>query len=78
VQSFDAFLGFLADGTVRIANEEQVIRSALLLALSSGHKMPDCVYLALAEHERVGLFTADLRLTALAEERGVPTTLLTS
>lgn len=78
LQSFDAFLGFLADGSVRIANEEEVVRAALILAVAFGHKLPDCVYLALAEHERVGLFTADHRLAALARERGVPVTLLAS
>lgn len=78
LQSFEVFLGFVADGTVRVANDEDVMRAALLLALSLAHRVPDCAYLALAERERIGLVTADRRLGALAEGRGVPTTVLSS
>jgi predicted nucleic acid-binding protein len=42
------------------------------------HKVADCVYVALAEHEGAALATADRRLASLAEQRGVATTLLSS
>jgi predicted nucleic acid-binding protein len=38
----------------------------------------DCLYLALAEDTGAGLATADLRLSALAQTRQVPTVLISS
>jgi predicted nucleic acid-binding protein len=49
-----------------------------MLALTLRHKVPDCMYLALAERHGAGLCTADRRLAALAEGRGVATFLLPS
>ena len=59
-------------GTIRLADDEQLVAAALLLALELGHKVPDCVYLALAEREGCALATADGRLGRLARGRGVP------
>lgn len=77
-EALDVLMGAVADGTIRLAAEEQFIAAALMLALTLQHKLPDCVYLALAERTGAGLATADRRLAALAEGRGVPTRLLPS
>lgn len=75
-QALDA-LGALrdavADGTIHLAEDEAIIGAALTLALTSGHPVPDCVYLAVAEREGAALATADRRLEALARDRGVST-----
>ena len=70
-QSLDALHQAIADGVIRLVDDERVIASALLLALSLQHKVPDCVYLALAEREGAGIATADDRLARLARSRGV-------
>ncbi len=70
-QSLDALLQAVADGVIRLIDDERVIAQALLLALSLQHKVPDCVYLALAEREGAGIATADDRLARLARSRGV-------
>jgi predicted nucleic acid-binding protein len=56
---------------IRLIEDERVVAQALRLALSLGHKVPDCLYLALAEREGAGLATADARLARLAVSRGV-------
>ena len=76
--SLDVFLRLVDAGTVRVAADEDLMHAALALALLLGHKLPDCVYLALAERQGIGLVTADRRLSALAERRGVSTVLLAS
>jgi predicted nucleic acid-binding protein len=70
-QSLDALLQAIADGVIRLVDDERVIAPALLLAMSLQHKVPDCVYLALAEREGAGIATADDRLARLARSRGV-------
>ena len=70
-QSLDALLQAVADGVIRLVDDERVIAPALLLAMSLRHKVPDCVYLALAEREGAGIATADDRLARLARSRGV-------
>jgi predicted nucleic acid-binding protein len=70
-QSLDALLQAVADGVIRLVDDERVIAPALLLAMSLQHKVPDCVYLALAEREGAGIATADDRLARLARSRGV-------
>ena len=56
---------------IRLADDERVVADALLLALALSHKLPDCLYLALAEREGVALATADARLAALARARNI-------
>ena len=51
---------------------------ALLLALTLGHRVPDCLYLAVAEREGAALVTADRRLDELARRRGVASELVPS
>jgi predicted nucleic acid-binding protein len=70
-EALDALLQAVADGVVRLIDDERVIASALLLAVSLHHKVPDCLYLALAEREGAGIATADDRLSRLARSRGV-------
>jgi predicted nucleic acid-binding protein len=73
IDALDALLAAVADGTVQLAEDETLIAAALTLALTSGHRVPDCLYLAIAEREGAALATADRRLEALARERGVST-----
>jgi predicted nucleic acid-binding protein len=70
-EALDALLQAAADGVIRLIEDERVVAQALRLALSLGHKVPDCLYLALAEREGAGLATADARLARLAVSRGV-------
>ncbi len=70
-QSLDALLQAVADGVIRLVDDERIIAQALLLAVSLRHKVPDCVYLALAEREGASIATADDRLARLARSRGV-------
>jgi predicted nucleic acid-binding protein len=64
-------LDAIEDGVVVLADDEALAQAALTLALSLKHKVPDCLYLALAEREGAFLASADRKLLALARERGV-------
>lgn len=76
LQALEALLQAVADGVVRLADDEEIVPSAVTLALTLAHKVPDCVYLALAEREGLGLVTADRRLHELARRRGVASHLI--
>lgn len=78
LQALDALVTAVADGTVSLADDEEAVSSALGLALTLGHRVPDCLYLALAEREGATLVTADQRLEALARLRGIATVLVPS
>ena len=41
-----------------------------MLATSLDHKVPECLYLALAERYGAGIATADVKLARLARSRG--------
>jgi predicted nucleic acid-binding protein len=56
---------------VHLADDEALVQSGLNLALTLGHKVPDCLYLALAEREGALLARADRKLLALARSRGI-------
>lgn len=71
MEALDAILTEVGTGTIALAAEEEVMPLALSLALSLGHKAPDCVYLALAERLGAELVTADRHLAKLAETRAV-------
>lgn len=71
-QAVDALLQAVADGVLRLTDDERTIGQALLLAISLAHKVPDCLYLALAEREGAAIATADDRLARLARGRAVP------
>jgi predicted nucleic acid-binding protein len=66
------------DGIIVLADDEALAPAALNLALSLGHKVPDCVYLALAEREGAFLASADRQLLALARGRGIDVTAVPS
>jgi predicted nucleic acid-binding protein len=68
--------GAVGRGEIRLADDERCIDAALTLATLMNHKVADCIYVALAEQEGAALATADRRLAALAEQRGVTTSLL--
>lgn len=70
-QALDTLLQAVADGIVHLADDERIVSQALLLAISLEHKMPDCMYLALAEREGAAIATADLKLARLARGRNV-------
>jgi predicted nucleic acid-binding protein len=78
IQALGALVEAVADGTVRVTEDEEFISSALTLALTLGHKVPDCLYLAVAEREGCELATADQRLEQLARQRGISTYLVPS
>jgi predicted nucleic acid-binding protein len=69
--SLRTLLDATRSGAVRLAEDEQLVDVALILALELGHKVPDCVYLALAEREGGALCTADRTLADIARKRGV-------
>jgi predicted nucleic acid-binding protein len=77
-QGLDFVLGIMARGVLRLHRDETVIRSALALSITHQHKVPDCLYLALAEDTGAALATADLRLSEIARARQVRTVLLPS
>lgn len=66
-----ALLDAVSDGVIRLADDEALAQPALALALTGDHKVPDCVYLALAEREGALLASADRKLLAAARTRGV-------
>ena len=70
-QALDTLLLAVADGIVHLADDERIVSQALLLAISLEHKLPDCMYLALAEREGAAIATADVRLARLARGRNV-------
>jgi predicted nucleic acid-binding protein len=74
--ALDVLLNAVDRGEIRLAEDERLMAAALMLATLMSHKVADCVYVALAEHEGAALATADRRLASLAERRGVATTLL--
>ena len=71
-QALEALVHGAEIGLVSLADDEALTSSALMLALSLKHRVPDCLYLALAEREGAALATADAKLAALASRRGVP------
>ncbi len=74
-----AILGQAAsDGIVQFVQDEDLVAPALMLALTLGQKVPDCIYLALAQRDGVALATADLTLSRLAESQGTPVLLVPS
>ncbi len=77
-QGLDFILTAMGRGALRLHRDETVIRSALTMAFAHRHKVPDCVYLALAEQAGAAVVTADRRLSGLAELRNLPTLLLPS
>lgn len=78
MQALDAVLDEVNGGRIELAADEAIMRSALTIALLLQHKLPDCVYLALAERRGAELITADQQLARLAEARSIPCMLVPS
>jgi len=70
-QALDILVDGAEGGLIHIADDETLVASALMLAISLKHRVPDCMYLALAEREGAALATADTRLASVAKARGV-------
>lgn len=70
-QALDILVDGAEGGLIHIADDETLVAAALMLAISLKHRVPDCLYLALAEREGAALATADKRLASLAKARGV-------
>ncbi len=66
-----ALLDAVSDDVIRLADDESLVQAALTLALTIEHKVPDCLYLALAEREGAVLASADRKLLAAARKRGI-------
>lgn len=66
-----AIVDAIDDGVIQLAEDEHIAASALTLAITLDRKVPDCLYLALAEREGAALATADRRLILMARSRGV-------
>lgn len=66
-----ATLDAVTDGVIGLADDEALVAAALNLALTLDHRVPDCLYLALAEREGALLVSADRKLLSLARRRGV-------
>src|SRR5574341_742650 len=49
VQALNTLVEAVADGTILLTEDEDFVPSALTLALTLLHKLPDCLYLAVAE-----------------------------
>lgn len=75
LEALDVLLTELGS-SIELAADETLMPLALTLALSLEHKLPDCVYLALAERTGADLVTADRRLDRIARERGIRATLV--
>ena len=69
--ALSACLDAVADGVIGLADDEALVSAALNLALTLTHKVPDCLYLALAEREGAVLVSADRKLISLARRRGI-------
>ena len=50
--------------------DTDVLHSALSMALRERHPIYDCLYLALAAQQREVLFTADMKMAAIARRLG--------
>ena len=75
-EALEELLGAVGAGGIRLAQDERVLVAAFALATLLRYRVPDCMYLALAEHEGAGLATADYALAGLAQQRGIVTTLI--
>ncbi len=71
MEALDVLSQMTRDGLLTFADDENLVSSALSLALTMNHKLPDCLYLALAERQGAALATADRALARLAEQRKI-------
>ncbi|GAC1522907.1 MAG: hypothetical protein NVS2B3_18760 [Vulcanimicrobiaceae bacterium] len=74
VLATDAFKAAIVDDLIDLidlSKDEELVAEALVLALSLGHKLPDCMYLALAERNGAAIATADEALAKIASAREI-------
>ena len=71
IQALDTIIQAVQDGVIRLVDDERIVTAALMVAIEVRHKVPDCVYLALAERDGAAIATADDRLAKLARGRGI-------
>lgn len=67
-----AKLGWLAKAPVTLVADRRLLKAALDMAMTLGHPVYDCLYLALAEDELLPLVTADRHLAEAARRGDVP------
>ncbi len=70
-RAISALSSSFSENIIRLAEDETFVASAFAIAIAIAHKLPDCMYLALAERESAPLATADERLARVAERRGI-------
>ncbi len=63
---------------ISLADDEAHIDRAYELAVSIGHRVADCLYLALAEATHLPLATADGKMARLAKRQRIPVALVPS
>ena len=66
----------MPDSFARLVPTAELARDALLLAHELDHSVFDCVYLALAQREELGILTLDAKLAGLAVRKGLRAELL--
>ncbi|HEY6449298.1 MAG TPA: type II toxin-antitoxin system VapC family toxin [Candidatus Cybelea sp.] len=71
IQALEMLLQSAKNGSLTFAEDETLVLTALALALTTECKLPDCLYLALAEREGAALATANRALARLAQRRNV-------
>jgi predicted nucleic acid-binding protein len=71
ITALSAALDAVTDGVIGLADDETLANAALNLAITLEHKVPDCLYLALAEREGALLVSADRKLLTAARIRGI-------
>jgi len=71
LEAMEAFRRIVEEGALRFATDESWCVDALRLALTTQQRVPDCLYLALAQREGAALATADRALAELAQQRKV-------
>jgi predicted nucleic acid-binding protein len=70
-RSLGDLLDAVDDGAIRLVRDEDLASAALRIAVTEGHKVWDCFYVALAESEQAALATADRKQARIAETRGI-------
>lgn len=70
-QALGILLQAIDSGIVELAADESLVIAALQSAVLLEHKVPDCLYLVLAQREGAALATADATLGRLAASQGV-------
>lgn len=78
VASMHILKAAVVDGFVVLVADDELAPSALTLALTCEHNVPDRLYLALAERDDFLPATADIALSKIAEKRGLSVRFISS